>query len=137
MDKITIKGISAYGRHGVFQAERDLGQPFIVDVDFYLALERAGQSDDLNDSVSYAAIYELVVAEVGEQSHALIEKLCRQIITVILQYDSRIQEVVVTVKKPQAPLFGHFEYASVTMQRSRAALTAQADNFNQNSVEKR
>lgn len=136
MDKITIKGISAYGRHGVFQAERDLGQPFIVDVDFCLALENAGQSDDLNDSVSYAAIYELVIAEVSDQSYALIEKLCRQIITAILQYDSRIQEVLVTVKKPQAPLFGHFEYASVTMQRSRAALTEPVVQDAQNSAKK-
>ena len=50
-DKMRIDGIEALGYHGLFEVERENGQPFIVDVELELDLEKAGNSDDLNDSI--------------------------------------------------------------------------------------
>ena len=53
MDMIKINGIKLYGYHGVLQAERDIGQYFIVDVVLYVDLEAARKSDDLTDTINY------------------------------------------------------------------------------------
>ncbi len=119
MDKIAIDGIKAHGRHGVFSEEHKLGQPFIVDISLFLDLTMAGKSDDLADSVNYAEIYYMVLDEIQHKSYKLIEKLAYSIICRCLAFDKRIEKIHVTVKKPQAPLFGEFDVAKVEMERMR------------------
>ena len=50
---MRISGIEGHGYHGLFDVERENGQPFIVDVELTLDLSKAGKSDDLNDSIDY------------------------------------------------------------------------------------
>ena len=49
---MRIEGIEALGYHGLYDAERENGQPFIVDAELKLDLEKPGKSDDLNDSLA-------------------------------------------------------------------------------------
>lgn len=56
-DKLVLRGIKFHGFHGVKQEERKLGQKFVVDVDAWMDLQTAGDSDNLTDTVSYTAIY--------------------------------------------------------------------------------
>jgi hypothetical protein len=44
-DRIILEGMVFHGRHGVLPAERELGQPFVVDVELRLDLRPAGLSD--------------------------------------------------------------------------------------------
>lgn len=46
-----------HGYHGVLIEERKLGQKFIVDMDVFLDLKKAGLTDNLEHTVSYASIY--------------------------------------------------------------------------------
>jgi dihydroneopterin aldolase len=39
-----------HGYHGVLPFEKEDGQPFEVDVELYLSLERASAADDLRDT---------------------------------------------------------------------------------------
>lgn len=55
-DRIELKGIEAFGYHGVFPEERRDGQVFYADILAELDLESASNSDDLNDTVDYGAI---------------------------------------------------------------------------------
>ncbi len=57
MDKILLEGLQFFGRHGCHDAERELGQKFIVDIELECNLTDSCGSDDLNDTIDYVAIY--------------------------------------------------------------------------------
>ncbi|KZV48992.1 dihydroneopterin aldolase family protein [Dorcoceras hygrometricum] len=58
-DKLILRGLKFHGYHGVYPEERVLGQKFLVDVDAWMDLQAAGNSDDISDTVSYTTIYRL------------------------------------------------------------------------------
>ncbi|MBQ5859916.1 MAG: dihydroneopterin aldolase, partial [Selenomonadales bacterium] len=57
MDKILLRNLMFYGYHGVYEAERELGQKFYLDIELAADLEKAGYSDDLMDTIDYTAVY--------------------------------------------------------------------------------
>lgn len=116
MDKILMCGMSFYGYHGVLPQERDLGQVFEVDVELYLDLRAAGESDDQEMTVSYADVYEVVRRVVTGRPHNLIEAVAETIATRLLN-GFPMREVLVRVKKPAAPVPGHFKYMGVEIRR--------------------
>ena len=63
-DRIVLRGITAFGHHGVLEHEQRLGQAFGVDVGLELDLSVAGRSDDLADTVDYGALSAAIVAVV-------------------------------------------------------------------------
>ena len=58
-DRIHVEGMRFYGFHGVDPAEKVLGQRFIVDLTVERDLRKAGASDDVADTVSYASLFKL------------------------------------------------------------------------------
>ncbi len=117
-DRITITGVAARGFHGVFDHERRDGQDFVVDVVLEVDLRRAGRSDDLADTVSYADVAAAVVARIEGEPRDLIERLAADIASDAL-VDARVESVEVTVHKPQAPVGVPFDDVSVTVRRRR------------------
>jgi dihydroneopterin aldolase len=116
-DRIEIKGIKSFGYHGVFESENIAGQDFFVDISLELDLSRASVTDDVSDTVNYAEITDLVVAEVTGDRVALIEKLAARIADRIKNTYSQIVTVSVTVHKPQAPVNAEVRDISVTINR--------------------
>ena len=74
-DTMRISGIEGLGYHGLFEVERQTGQPFIVDVELKLDLEIAGKSDNLNDSIDYNDVAVLIHNEIVGPPVTLIEAL--------------------------------------------------------------
>jgi 7,8-dihydroneopterin aldolase/epimerase/oxygenase len=99
MDKIILRGIRAYGRHGANLGERDLPQPFDIEADLELDLARARCSDLLADTVDYAALHARIVAIVQETSFALLERLGEEILREI-RTDERICAARIAIAKP-------------------------------------
>ena len=118
LDRITLTGITGFGHHGVFAAERELGQPFVVDLTCELDLAPAGAEDDLDQTVDYAGLAEAVVADVEGDPLDLIEALADRIARTCLRYEA-VQRVQVTVHKPDAPLAVQVADVAVTLTRSR------------------
>jgi len=116
-DLIEIKGIKSFGYHGVFESENIAGQDFYVDVVLELDLTRPSVSDDVNDTVNYAQITDLVVEEIIGERVALIEKLASRIIDRIKSSYPQIMAVSITVHKPQAPVNAQVSDISVTIKR--------------------
>ncbi|VAH01035.1 unnamed protein product [Triticum turgidum subsp. durum] len=56
-DKLILRGLQFHGFHGVKHEEKKLGQKFVVDVDAWMDLAAAGDSDDISHTVSYTDIY--------------------------------------------------------------------------------
>jgi len=100
MDRIALSKIIAFGRHGADPGERDRPQPFHLDVVLDLDLKRPSQSDELTDTVNYAALHRSIVDLVESHSYALLERLAGAIADQLLS-DARIARVAVTIAKPQ------------------------------------
>lgn len=118
-DRIELKGIEAFGYHGVFPEEKRDGQLFYADICAELDLEAASNSDDLNDTVDYAAMIDLVIEDIQSEPCDLIEHLAGRIADRILFQFNRINRVSVTIHKPSAPVKGSVLDIAVTIERNR------------------
>ena len=118
LDRITLTGITGYGHHGLLPAERERGQPFVIDLTCSLDLARAAADDDLGQTVDYAGLASSVVADVERDPLDLIEALADRIARTCLEHQA-VQRVEVTVHKPQAPLPVQVNDVAVTLTRSR------------------
>jgi len=118
-DRIELRGIEAFGYHGVFEHERRDGQIFYADIKAELDLESASNSDDLKDTVDYGAIVDLVIGDIKSEPCQLIEHLAGRIADRILFEFHKINRVAVTIHKPMAPVNGEVLDISVTIERNR------------------
>ncbi|MBA3424529.1 MAG: dihydroneopterin aldolase [Rubrobacteraceae bacterium] len=103
-DRILLEGMVFSGHHGALPAERDLGQPFVVDVELRLDLRPAGLSDDLEKTVDYSEVYRRVRQIVTGDPVNLIETVAERIATEILEEHPPVQTVRVRVAKPHVRL---------------------------------
>ena len=119
MDHIKLINMTFYGHHGVYEAERELGTPIALDVELSLDLQPAGESDDLNRTVDYAAIYALIKeTETGKQYY-LLEALAEAIARRVLQSYPQVCEVIVRARKQEAPVGGLIQHIEVEITRTR------------------
>ena len=118
-DKIKVTGIEAIGYHGLYDSEREIGQPFIVDVELELDLEKAGKTDDLSHSVDYNDIAVLIHNEIVGPPMKLLETMAENICEKILKAYPNVEEIKVTVHKPRAPISVPFGDVSITIKRER------------------
>jgi dihydroneopterin aldolase len=116
-DSIEIKGIKSFGYHGVLESEKLTGQDFYVDVSLEVDLTRASVSDDVFDTINYAEVTDLVVAEITGDPVSLIEKLAGNIADRIKANYPLALTISVTVHKPQAPVNAQVKDISVTINR--------------------
>lgn len=116
-DVISIKGIHGFGYHGVFDHEAKNGQDFYVDLEITLDLSKASTSDNLEETIDYGALADLVVEEITGARVQLIEKLAGRIADRIKASHQQIERVSVTVHKPKAPVSAEVADIAVTISR--------------------
>jgi dihydroneopterin aldolase len=103
-DRIILEGMVFHGRHGVLPAERELGQPFVVDVELGLDLGPAGLSDDLAKTVDYGEVHRLAKQVVEGGPADLTETVAERIANATLEEHPLVEVVRVKVKKPNVRL---------------------------------
>lgn len=109
-DVIELRGLRVLGRHGCLPEEQERDQPFEVDLDVEVDLSAAGRSDDLADTLDYAAVAAAAVVVVSGQPSALLEQVAERIAEAVLA-DARVGAVTVAVRKLRPPV--PLEVASV------------------------
>ena len=118
-DRIILEGMQFYGFHGVNQEERVLGQSYLVDLSVELNLSRAGDSDKLEDTVSYSGLYREVRDVVEGDPRNLLESTAQAIASRVLD-KFPVRAVAVRVKKPHPPIRGSIiDHAAVEIYRVR------------------
>jgi dihydroneopterin aldolase len=118
-DRIILQGMQFYGFHGVNPEERALGQSYLVDLAVELDLSAPGQTDRLEDTISYTHLYRAVQSVLEGESKNLLEAAAQSIANRLLA-DFPIQAVRLTVKKPHPPVKGSvIEFAAVEIFRIR------------------
>lgn len=118
-DRITLTGVRVRAHHGVFDFEREAGQEFVIDVSVAVDLVAAASGDDLGRTVHYGELAEAISAAVERDPVDLIETVAERVAAVALAFPS-VEEVEVTVHKPQAPITVPFADVAVTIVRGRA-----------------
>ena len=118
LDEIALTGLTVFGRHGVYDHERENGQEFTIDLRLAMSLAPAAASDDVVDTVHYGELAEKVAAVVAGEPVNLIETLAVRIADAALE-DDRVQHVAVTVHKPHAPIPLSFVDVAVRVHRAR------------------
>lgn len=103
-DRILLEGMVFFGRHGTLPAERELGQPFIVDVELRLDLRPAGVSDDLTLTVDYSEVHRRAREIVEGPPAGLTETVAERIAASVLEEHPLVEAVRVKVAKPNVRL---------------------------------
>lgn len=99
-DRVELRGIRVLGRHGANPGERDVPQPFDIDIAAELDLSAARAGDALEDTLDYDALHRRITAIVRETSYALLERLGADILAAILA-DGRVERAQVSIAKPR------------------------------------
>jgi len=99
-DRIELRGIRAWGRHGANPGERENPQPFELNLALDIDLTAAQYSDALSDTIDYDALYRDVVRIVETHSYELLERLAGEIAALALA-DERVRRACVSVAKPR------------------------------------
>ena len=117
-DKLSLKNMVFYGHHGVYPAEKDLGQRIEVDVDLFSDFSVAGRTDDLATTINYVDIYAIVKEIVEQGTYDLIEALAPAIIERIVK-GYQVEKITVRVRKPQPPVGGLLDTVEFEVSRGR------------------
>lgn len=118
MDYIHLRDLEFYGYHGVLPAETELGQRFRVTMKIAVDLQHAGETDSLDNTVSYADVFMIVQKIVEGKPYKLIEAVAEKIATdVRAAYPNEIKGLQVEVIKPDPPIPGHYREVAVEITR--------------------
>jgi len=101
-DRIALTRLAVTTPHGVLAHEKREPQRFFVDVTIECDVSRAGRSDDLDHTISYAEVAQEAERILTQPPVDLIEHLAEQIAASVLQRVAA-EAVEVTVHKPDAP----------------------------------
>ncbi|MDT8901275.1 dihydroneopterin aldolase [Anaeroselena agilis] len=117
MGKITLQNMMFYGYHGVYEHEREMGQRFAVDAELTMDLTKAGETDELADSLDYVGAYEDIRAVVENNKFKLLEALAAKLAEVLVK--GPVTAATVRVRKPGVTLPGHLDFVQVEVTQGR------------------
>ena len=109
---ISIEKMEFYAYHGCFEEERKIGTWFSVDMSMEVDTSKAEMSDNLDDTVNYQAVYQVVKREMMVSSK-LLEHVARRILTAVQKEFPAVSYAWIKIKKMNPPLGGKMESVSV------------------------
>jgi FolB domain-containing protein len=117
MDRILIKDLMLRCILGLSNEERREKQDVLINLVLWTDLTRAAVTDNIEDTVDYAALKKRIITLVeGSQFH-LAETLADRIASLCLEPPA-VQQVQVTLEKPTALRFAHSVGVEITRTRS-------------------
>ena len=119
MDEIIIDSLKIFAYHGVNPEEKQMGQWFVLDIEAWADLADACITDELDDTVSYAAIIKTVKRAMTAENCKLLEHAAQLTADAIFSEHSKIQRVRIRLRKPDAPIKADFGFVAVEIERDR------------------
>lgn len=98
-----MQGVRFYAYHGVLPQENIVGHYYLVDLEMDVDCSSAMLSDDLNDTVSYADVYEILKSEMAVPSKLLEHVVCRISKSIFTKYDA-VKKVKIRLMKQNPPM---------------------------------
>lgn len=101
MDLLFLRELKVEAIIGIYDWERQIKQPLLIDLDMAADVARAAATDRVEDTVNYKDIAKRLIAFVEESQFQLVETLAERIADIVLnEYD--VRWVRVTLHKPGA-----------------------------------
>lgn len=118
MDKIKIRDLEVYARHGVYPEETALGQKFLVSLTMETDTRQAGIADDLQASVDYGRVAHDTEQFLTKNTYKLLEAAAEHLSEDLLLSYPQIDSITVEIKKPWAPVLLPLDTVSVEITRA-------------------
>ncbi len=119
METLTLKSLSFKGYHGYYEEERKQGNDFEVDIIFSADLRKAGETDQLEDTIDYQKVLGTIKKVMNGPSLKLIETLTKKIGDQLFEQFPTVASLKVSVRKLHPPLDVETAYSEITMQWQR------------------
>lgn len=119
MDKIYLHKLAFYGYHGLFAEENKLGQRYFVDLVLEMDLRKAGESDQIEDSIDYGHVFEITKEIVEGKAYRLVEAVAEKVADSLLNTFDQLTACRVKVDKPDPPIPGHYQAVAVEIYREK------------------
>ncbi len=117
MDIINIVDLEVYAYHGVLPEEKEKGQFFYINAALCTDTRKAGMTDDLNSTVDYGSVCEFINDFVRNNVYNLIETVAEQLAQAILLNFEGVENILLEIRKPSAPINLVFNTVSVNIER--------------------
>ncbi|MBN2549774.1 MAG: dihydroneopterin aldolase [Anaerolineales bacterium] len=101
LDKIFIQNLAARCIIGIHPWESETPQEIRIHITLEADLRKAGESDEIADTISYSEVARKVLAHAETAERLTVEALAGDIARLCLE-DPRVQSVGVRVEKPAA-----------------------------------
>lgn len=116
---IHLRELRFYAFHGVLPQEKRVGAYFIISLKVKMDVETAATTDELQDTLSYADLFQIVKEEMMIPSQ-LLEHVAGRICQHIYQVHSCAQAIDITIEKENAPVgTGAQGLAGITLHTER------------------
>jgi dihydroneopterin aldolase len=115
--KIFLEDVKIYAYHGVLPEENTIGTYYILNVELHTDLWKAAESDDLNDTISYADINDILHHEMKIKSK-LLEHAAGRMISKIHDSFPQIYYIKLKITKTSPPMKGEMTGASIELEKS-------------------
>lgn len=109
---IRLEGVRFHARHGVMAQERQTGGDFVVTLSVGYPFEAAMESDNVDDTLDYGALYQLVEREIRIPSN-LLEHVAGRIAKAIEEEFPQVSSIDLMLTKLNPPIGADCEGASV------------------------
>ena len=109
---ISLRNVRFHAFHGVMPQERKVGADFLVNLRVGYPLEQAMQSDEVGDTLNYAALYEVVKAEMMQPSN-LLEHVAGRIADAIVKRFPQVTSIDLELTKQNPPMGADCDGAGV------------------------
>lgn len=115
---ILLKEIRCYAYHGVAPQENLIGNEYIIDLKLKVDINKAAQTDEVTDTVNYAEVHQVIMAEMAVPSK-LLEHVGGRIIEKLFQQFPALEEIELHLSKRNPPMGADVESAGIELHCSR------------------
>jgi dihydroneopterin aldolase len=109
---VFLKDVRFHAFHGVMPQERRVGGDFLVNLRVGYPLEQAMQSDEVSDTLNYAALYEVVKTEMMQPSN-LLEHVAGRIADAVVKRFPQVTSIDLDLTKQNPPMGADCDGAGV------------------------
>ncbi len=118
MSTIILEDMEFYAYHGCMEHERQIGNTYFVTVSMELDTAKAGKSDNLNDTLNYKEVYDVIKAQMEIPSN-LIEHVSQRILNSLAEKFPQVNTFHLSLSKVAPPLGGKTGRATIQLSFSR------------------
>lgn len=119
MGIVKVENIKLYAYHGCLEEEALIGSDYRVDLQVNANLQKAANSDLLEDTVDYVHLNRIVKEEMLIRSK-LLEHVAQRILNRVFRELPSVEEGEIAISKITPPIGGDVEAVTVMLHKKRS-----------------